>query len=173
REEARGRAGERAGGPDEGPGERRQEQHEGAAHHHGGEGGAAVRPALLRRRRRVLLRQQPEAPHVGRGADLLPGPRGDLAEPDRVNMLRAVLLQKYPADENQFFWVGASVNGTGKAWKWVSGRNVSRGDWGTDQPDGGNENCVVLSRDEFPALHDSPCYTQTMFICEKAVVIPN
>lgn len=98
---------------------------------------------------------------------------GDLAEPDRVNMLRAVLLQKYPADENQFFWVGASVNGTGKAWKWVSGRNVSRGDWGTDQPDGGNENCVVLSRDEFPALHDSPCYTQTMFICEKAVVIPN
>ncbi|XP_037788827.1 uncharacterized protein LOC119584338 [Penaeus monodon] len=31
---------------------------------------------------------------------------GDLAEPDRVNMLRAVLLQKYPEDENQFFWVG-------------------------------------------------------------------
>ncbi|XP_037789427.1 lectin BRA-2-like [Penaeus monodon] len=88
-------------------------------------------------------------------------------------MLRAVLLQKYPEDENQFFWVGASMNGTGKTWKWVSGRNVTRGDWAADQPDGGNENCVVLSRDEFPTLHDSPCYTQTMFICEKIVITTN
>ncbi|XP_042869536.1 chondrolectin-like [Penaeus japonicus] len=81
--------------------------------------------------------------------------------------------EKGAEDESQFFWVGASTNGTGDEWHWVSGSDVARGDWALDQPDGGNEDCVVLSRDEFPALHDSPCYTQTMFICEKPVVLTN
>ncbi|KAK7071231.1 hypothetical protein SK128_000323 [Halocaridina rubra] len=94
----------------------------------------------------------------------------DLAEPNRVNTLRAMLLDKYPEDSSKFFWVGASENGVEGNWTWISSRRVQPADWGTGQPDGGNENCVVLSRDDYPPLHDSPCYTHTMFICERIVL---
>ncbi|KAK8405726.1 hypothetical protein O3P69_001908 [Scylla paramamosain] len=91
----------------------------------------------------------------------------DLAQPSEVAKLRAALLMRYPEDHHSFFWLGASeVGGTEGNWRWMSGARVRPGDWARDQPDGGNENCVVLSRDEHPSLHDSPCYTHTTFICQ-------
>ncbi|XP_050738789.1 C-type lectin domain family 4 member F-like [Eriocheir sinensis] len=102
-----------------------------------------------------------EARHFCRGLG------GDLAQPRIVATLRAALLMKYPEDHNRFVWVGASeAGGTEGNWLWMSGLGVRAEDWALDQPDGGNENCVVLSRDEHPSLHDSPCYTHTTFICQ-------
>ncbi|KAK8742523.1 hypothetical protein OTU49_001935 [Cherax quadricarinatus] len=98
------------------------------------------------------------------------GLTADLAQPSDVNTLRAMLLDKYPEDDCRFYWVGASEVGSEGAWEWLSKTPVSRREWATGQPDGGNENCVVLSRDEYPALHDSPCYTHTTFICQKHLV---
>ncbi|XP_071534195.1 uncharacterized protein [Panulirus ornatus] len=91
----------------------------------------------------------------------------ELAQPSDVNKLRATLLHKFPEDRYQFFWLGA-MEAMGKEgnWSWLSQVAVPIREWSEGQPDGGNENCVVLSRDEYPALHDSPCYTHTMFICQ-------
>lgn len=94
----------------------------------------------------------------------------DLAEPLRVNSLRAVLLDKFPQDAYKFFWIGAMESIGEGNWTWLSSRPLQTSDWARGQPDGGNENCVVLSRDDYPPLHDSPCYTHTMFICERLIL---
>ncbi|MPC21619.1 Versican core protein [Portunus trituberculatus] len=106
-----------------------------------------------------------EARHFCRGLG------SDLAQPGVVAKLRAALLMRYPEDHPSVLWVGASEAGGNEGnWRWVSGARVSSEDWAQDQPDGGNQNCVVLSRHEHPSLHDSPCYTHATFICQAANV---
>ncbi|XP_068239851.1 perlucin-like [Palaemon carinicauda] len=97
----------------------------------------------------------------------------DLAVPNDVNTLRASLLDKFPEDDYKSFWIGAKESGTEGSWVWVSTKPFQPKDWATGQPDGGNENCVILSRDDFPSLHDSPCYLNTLFICQKVVLLQN
>ncbi|XP_045604698.2 C-type lectin domain family 4 member D [Procambarus clarkii] len=96
----------------------------------------------------------------------------DLATPKDVNSLRGMLLDKFPEDDCRFFWLGAIETTIEGVWEWVSKSRVMRREWASGQPDGGNENCAVLSRDEFPALHDSPCYAHTTFICQKSTMEP-
>ncbi|XP_064087314.1 perlucin-like [Macrobrachium nipponense] len=94
---------------------------------------------------------------------------GDLAVPNDVNTLRATLLDKFPEDQYKSFWIGAKESGSEGSWVWVSTKPFQAKDWATGQPDGGNENCVILSRDDYPPLHDSPCYLNTLFICERVL----
>ncbi|XP_042215465.1 lithostathine-like [Homarus americanus] len=97
--------------------------------------------------------------------------QADLAQPRSVKKLRAMLLDKFPEDTYRFFWLGASEVSTDGNWMWLSKSPLSTREWARGQPNGGNENCVVLSRDEYPALHDSPCYNHATFICQKAMGI--
>lgn len=97
---------------------------------------------------------------------------GDLVEPETVELLQAVLLQRPKITESQF-WIGATDQNVEREWKWTSGSLVDllQSAWYRGEPNnhGGNEDCLQININRYPTLNDEECYSRKAFICEYLV----
>ncbi|XP_072526458.1 C-type lectin domain family 4 member A-like [Salminus brasiliensis] len=96
-----------------------------------------------------------------RGADLLI--INSREEQDFIHKMRG----------GQQVWIGLTDNETEGVWKWVDSSALTTEFWGTEEPNGANEHCVITGYWSDPVKNwaDFPCNDQFVWICEKRLLM--
>ncbi|CAL4174575.1 unnamed protein product, partial [Meganyctiphanes norvegica] len=88
---------------------------------------------------------------------------GDLAAPNNVADLKAFMKTEFTPNNN--VWVGIERKQSDNEWYWINGRNVEMNEWGSDKPDGTeNDNCAMLQGPEWVAAYVS-CDKNILYMC--------